>query len=80
MRMISGLGMVRAIAAIGLGSFVLTSPAFAELALSQLVVELSESSMANDVEVFNDSAERIFIVADPREILDPGMPSERPET
>lgn len=63
--------------AISLVGLLLAAPASAELALSQLVVELPPASKASDVEVFNDSAERMFVVADPREILNAGMPDEQ---
>lgn len=70
-------GSWRTLAVFGVGWAILTSPASAELVLSQLVVELSADHKAGDVEVFNDSAERMFVLADPREILGPGTPLER---
>ena len=70
------MGWSRALVTLALGWSFLTSPAAAELSLSQLVVELAPDAKAGDVEIFNDSAERMFVVADPREILDPGLPTQ----
>ena len=53
------------------------SPARAELAISQLIVELKPTlSRAHDIEITNDSSERSFVTVEPREILDPGSPRE----
>jgi P pilus assembly chaperone PapD len=54
-----------------------TSPASAELVISQLIVELAPSARTADVLVFNDSAERSYISIEPREVLYPGTPEER---
>ena len=55
------------------------APAVAELAVSQLVFELKPGmSRAADIEIFNDSDERSFVAVEPREILDPGLPAQRP--
>ena len=56
----------------------LPAPAAAELAVSQLVVDLPADEHASDVEVFNDSAERIYVVAEPREIMEAGTLREAP--
>ena len=54
------------------------SPLNAELAISQLIVELKPgSSRAHDVELSNDSPERTYVSIEPREIVDPGTPNER---
>lgn len=53
------------------------SPARAELVLSQLVIELAPGERTRaDVEVWNDDKERAFVAVDPREVLNPGTPSE----
>lgn len=47
------------------------SDAQAGMVLSQLVVELAPGELSRaDVEVFNDGSERIFVAADPREVID----------
>lgn len=55
------------------------APASAELAVSQLIVELKPgASRAADIEIYNDSAERSFVSVEPREIIDAGLGSEKP--
>lgn len=55
------------------------APASAELAVSQLIVELKPgASRAADIEIYNDSDERSFVSVEPREILEPGRDNERP--
>lgn len=64
-----------------LGSSVLVAaaPASAELAVSQLVVEFKPgAARTSDIEIANNSPERSYVVVEPREILDPGTPAERP--
>lgn len=57
---------------------VASAPASAELAISQLVVELKPGALrAADVEIFNDSAERSFVSVEPREIIAPGTVNEQ---
>ncbi|HUE78819.1 MAG TPA: hypothetical protein VMN38_04235 [Sphingomicrobium sp.] len=53
--------------------------ASAELAISQLIVELKPgASRAADIEVYNDSAKRTFVAIEPREIIDAGTAQEKP--
>lgn len=55
------------------------APASAELAVSQLIVELKPgASRAADIEIYNDSAERSFVSIEPREIIDAGLEKEKP--
>ncbi len=60
------------------GAFVAPSTsARAELALSQLVVELAPGDRErSDIEISNNDPERAYVSAEPREILNPGTPSE----
>lgn len=54
-----------------------TAAARAELALSQLVVELTPGDRGRtDIEVSNNDPERAYVSAEPREVLNPGTPSE----
>lgn len=49
----------------------------AELVLSELIVELQPGKqIRDDVEVWNDSPDRAFIAVEPREILNPSLPSQ----
>jgi len=61
-----------------LGAILATAPARAELALSNLIVELQPGKhIREDVEVWNNSPERSFVAIEPREIIDPSLPSQR---
>lgn len=54
------------------------APAQAQLAVSQLIVDLKPApARSQDVELFNESAERSYVSIEPREIIDPGTPGER---
>lgn len=54
-------------------------PAFAQLSVSQLIVELKPGvSRAADIEIYNDSDERNFVSVEPREIVDAGLAGEKP--
>ena len=56
----------------------LASAAKAELVLSQLVVDLAKPSEKRaDIEIWNNSDERAYVVAEPSEIQNPGTPAER---
>ena len=67
---------------LGLGLLAILAPAApagAELAVSQLIVELKPGpSRAQDIELFNDSPDRNYLTIEPREIVDPGTSRERP--
>ena len=61
-----------------LAALVHATPARAELAVSQLIVELKPgSSRAHDVELFNESPDRSYVSIEPRQVIDPGTPKER---
>ena len=66
-------------AALSLGLvFMLTGRASAELVLSQLVVDLAKPTEPRaDIEVWNNSDERAYVVAEPSEIKDPGTTAEK---
>jgi len=54
------------------------APAYSELTLSQVIFDLQPGEPTRqDVEVFNDGAERMYVSADAFRILDPGTPKER---
>lgn len=56
-----------------------SAPASAELAVSQLIVELKPgASRAADIEIYNDSGERSFVSIEPREIINAGQAGEKP--
>ncbi|WFL76163.1 hypothetical protein P7228_09130 [Altererythrobacter arenosus] len=52
---------------------VFSSPASAEMVLSKVILDLNgEDHRQDDIEIFNSGAERIYVVADPYEIIAPG--------
>ena len=56
----------------------LAVPAHADLVLSELIVELQPGKVTReDVEVWNNSPERSYVSVEPREIVDPSLPSQR---
>jgi len=60
-------------AALGFGA-----AARAEMVLSQVIVDLLPGKPPrDDIEVWNDSSERMYVLAEPFEILAPGTPSEQ---
>jgi len=66
-----------AAAAAALVTAVAPSPASAQIALSNLVVELSGAKDARqDVEVVNNGADRAYVAVEPAEVVNPGTPSE----
>ena len=69
-------GHVGSLIAAGL-VLLLPSSARADLVLSELVVELQPTKhMREDLEVWNDSPERSFVAIEPREIINPGSPTQ----
>jgi P pilus assembly chaperone PapD len=55
-----------------------TSLAQAEMVLSQVIVDLMPGKpLRDDIEVWNDSRERMYVAADPFEIRNPGTPQEQ---
>ncbi|WP_341632732.1 fimbrial biogenesis chaperone [Sphingomonas agri] len=60
-----------------LASFAWAAPASADLVLSELIVELQPAKQVrDDVEIWNNSPERSYVAVEPREILNPGRPSQ----
>ena len=54
------------------------APTRAEMVLSKVVVDLPGGlTKSEDIEVANEGPDRLFIVVDPSEIVDPGLLSER---
>lgn len=52
--------------------------AHAEMMLSKVIIDLQPGKPNHDdVEVSNDSAERMYVVAEPVQVLQPGTPAER---
>lgn len=53
------------------------APAHAGLMLSKVILDLGpEATARDDIELWNDGAERLYVVAEPSEIVDPGLPTE----
>jgi len=64
---------------IGAALIAALSPAVAqaELVLSELIVELQPAKQArDDLEIWNNSPERAYVAIEPREIVDPSLPSQ----
>ena len=54
------------------------APARAELILSDLILELqADDKSRKDIEVWNNTDERSYVMITPAEIVDPGRPTER---
>lgn len=55
-----------------------TSPLRAEMVLSQVVVDLQpDAPMRDDIEVWNDGDDRMYVLVEPSEILNAGTPAEQ---
>lgn len=60
-------------AAAAAGAIGLPAPARADVVLSQLIVELKPGQpMVGDIDVWNNSPDRAYVAAEPREIINPG--------
>ena len=58
----------------------LPSSAHAEMVLSQVIVDLAaDEAPREDIEVWNDGSERMYVQAEPFEIVGPGSATERRE-
>lgn len=65
------------LAAVAAAALLAPAPAAADLVLSELIVDLQPGRLTrDDVEVWNDSPQRAFVAVEPREILDPSLPSQ----
>ena len=70
----------RLAACLVLSALAFPATARAEMVLSKVVVELGEGRAASDdIEVWNDGPETIYVVAEPSEIVSPGTVAERRE-
>ena len=71
--------MHKAFAALGtLMAAAIAAPASADLVLNQVIVDLAPDKVPRlDIEATNTGKERIYVVADPFEIVHPGRPDER---
>lgn len=55
-----------------------TTPAFADLVLSKVILDVpADAPPRDDIELFNGGDERLYVVAEPARIHDPGMTSEQ---
>jgi len=67
--------LLRGAVAAALGA--LPAAANAQLILSEVIVELKPgAAMREDVDMSNVSTDRLYVLAEPREIVAPGMPAE----
>lgn len=54
-----------------------TAPAHADLGLSKVIVDIAaDAPPRDDIELYNSGTERLYVLADPAKIVDPGLPSE----
>lgn len=68
-RVLLGAAVVVALAA---------APAHAEMVLSKVIVDMQPADPGyDDIEVWNDGPERLYVVAEPSEIRSPGLPGEQ---
>lgn len=59
-------------------ALVSATPSVAELVLSELIVDLQPGKQArDDVEIWNKSDERSYVAVEPREIVDPSLPTQK---
>lgn len=70
--------MRKLLTAAALAGASVAAPASADLVLNQVVVDLLPDQVARmDIDASNTGKERIYVVAEPAEIVDPGKPTER---
>jgi P pilus assembly chaperone PapD len=68
---------VRSLLLAAAAAFLGAAPAHSELVLSELVVDLQPGKqIRDDVEVWNNSPERSFVAVEPREIVNPSLPTQ----
>ena len=71
------VGRTRTIGLAGLAALLLPAPAHADLVLSELIIELQPGkAVRDDLEVWNNSTERSYVSVEPREIVNPSLPSQ----
>jgi P pilus assembly chaperone PapD len=68
----------RAAAALALGAVaILAGPAEAQLVMNQVIVDFAPGQPTyEDVELWNSSRERLYLVSEPAEMVSPGLPAE----
>lgn len=72
--------MQRAILA-AVAAAIAATPAQAEMVLSKVILDIPGGRPArDDIEVWNDGPERIYVVAEPSEIVEPGTIAQRRES
>ncbi len=55
----------------------LPAPARADIVLSELIVDLQPGKQSReDIEIWNNSPDRAFVAVEPREIVNPSLPSQ----
>ncbi len=65
------------LAAFALAPVVGAAPAQAGLMLSKVILDLGpDTAPRDDIELWNDGPERLYVVAEPSEVLDPGQATE----
>ena len=75
---LAGARALRWLALAAFGAGAAAGPAQAGLMLSKVIVDLGpETAARDDIELWNDGAERLYVVAEPSEIVDPGLPTEQ---
>lgn len=58
--------------------FLTATPGHAELVLSELIVDLQPGKLdREDLEVWNNSPDRTYVAVEPRQIIDPSLPSQQ---
>ncbi|SMQ69930.1 P pilus assembly protein, chaperone PapD [Altererythrobacter xiamenensis] len=61
-----------------IGAFLCTPPAHADLVLDQVIVDLeSDKPARGDIEISNVGTERMYVLIEPFEILNPGLENEQ---
>ena len=71
-------GISRCAVAAALLNGALQTPAHAEMVLSKVIVDMPGGRAASDdVEVANEGPDRLYVVVEPSEIVDPGLLSQR---
>lgn len=69
---------ILAIATLAASALTMAAPARAGITLSQAVIDIRPGApLAHDIEVWNDSTEIAYVVAQPAEIVAPGQPDEQ---
>ena len=74
----NGTGLVGRLIAVAALLAATVVPAQAEMVLSQVIVDMQPGKPSHDdIEVWNDGPERMYVVAESAQIQSPGTPAER---